>query len=130
MGSTDVQKTRNFALVGHSGDGKTSLGESLLHLAGASPDLGRVDQGSSLLNHLPEEKDGHTHSITSHIFSFEHAGHRLNLVDTPGDPNFQGDGQIALQAPSTACYWGNVNARSPGISPPTVTAKYCWPSSR
>ena len=88
---------RNFALVGHSGDGKTSLGEALLHKAGATKAAGDVTQGTSLLNYLPEEKEGgHTHTVTSSLYTFEHEDNEFTLVDTPGDPNFQGDGQIAL----------------------------------
>lgn len=40
MGNAEVGSTRNFALVGHSGDGKTSLGEAILHRAGALQTLG------------------------------------------------------------------------------------------
>jgi len=99
MQNVQVDHTRNFALIGHSGDGKTSLGEAILHRAGATPELGRVDDGSSVLNHLPEERTGHhTASITSHIFGFDWNDHHLTLVDTPGDPNFAGDGEVALQA--------------------------------
>jgi elongation factor G len=93
-----IENTRNFALIGHSGDGKTTLGESLIHCAGATAIAGRVDDDTSILNYLPEEKLGHTASITSHVFGFDHSEHHLTLVDTPGDPNFQGDGKIALQA--------------------------------
>ncbi|MGH0035249.1 MAG: elongation factor G [Myxococcota bacterium] len=98
MQKVEIPKTRNFALIGHAGDGKTSLGDALLHRAGAVSDLGRVDDGSSALNTLPEERDGHTSSVTSHVFSFAHDGHALTLVDTPGDSNYQGDGLVALQA--------------------------------
>jgi len=94
---TDVADIRNFALIGHSHDGKTSLAEALLHAAGATHELGSVDAGTSHLDALPEEKDGHNrHTVSSSIFSFEHDGKSLTLVDTPGDPNFQGDGQIVL----------------------------------
>jgi len=94
---TDVADIRNFALIGHSHDGKTSLAEALLHAAGATHEIGRVDEGTSHLDTLPEEKEGHNrHTISSAVFGFEHEGKRLTLVDTPGDPNFQGDGQIAL----------------------------------
>ena len=94
---------RNFALVGHSGDGKTSLGEAILHKAGATTTAGDVTQGTSVLNYMPEEKDGgHTTTVRSSIFTFDHAGNQLTLVDTPGDPNFQGDGLIALQALDSA----------------------------
>ena len=94
-----MQATRNFALIGHSGDGKTSLGEAILHKAGATPAAGDVTGGTSVLNHLPEEKEGgHTATISSAIYSFDHDEVQLTLVDTPGDPNFQPDGLIALQA--------------------------------
>ncbi len=89
--------TRNFALVGHSGDGKTSLGEALLHVAGATHTLGKVNDGTSTLNHLPEEKERHT-TISSSIYGFDWSGQHLTLVDTPGDSNFQADGRIALAA--------------------------------
>jgi len=97
--NVQVGQTRSFALIGHAGDGKTSLGESLLHVAGATSELGRVEDGSSVLNSLPEENDGHhTHSVTSHLFAFDWHDSHFTLVDTPGDPNFVGDGELALQA--------------------------------
>jgi elongation factor G len=89
--------THNFALVGHSGDGKTSLGEALLHQVGATQALGSVTAGTSVLNFLPEERERHT-TITSAIFSFDAGGRHYTLVDAPGDSNFQADGQVALQA--------------------------------
>ncbi len=99
MKNVQVDHTRNFAIIGHSGDGKTSLGEAILHRAGATSELGRVDQGTSVLNYMPEEKSGHhTASITSHVYAFDWRDHHLTLVDTPGDPNFAGDGELALQA--------------------------------
>jgi len=98
MKNVAVSNTRNFALVGHAGDGKTSLGEAILHRAGATPILGRVDDGSSSLNFLPEERDGHTATISSHIHAFDWSDHHFTLVDTPGDTNYQGDSRIAIQA--------------------------------
>jgi elongation factor G len=97
MQDADVRDSRSFALIGHSGDGKTSLGEALLHAAGATRELGSVDKGTSVLDHLPEERERKA-SISSSLYAFEHAGHRWTLCDTPGDPNFLGDGQIALRA--------------------------------
>jgi elongation factor G len=97
MTAEDVTTRRSFALIGHAGDGKTSVAEALLHAAGATPALGRVDDGSSTLDHWPEEKE-RRHTLSSHVFSFDHAGHAITLVDTPGDANFQGEGQICLAA--------------------------------
>lgn len=101
MSDVSVRDTRNLALVGHSGDGKTSLGEALLHVSGARAELGRVDDGSSVLNHLPEEKEKRA-TITSSVYSFDWQGLQLTLVDTPGDSNFQADGRIALSALDSA----------------------------
>ena len=98
MQNVEIQKTRNLALIGHAGDGKTSLGEAILHAAAAVPTLGKVDDGTSVLNYLPEEKDGHIASISAHVYAFDWNDHHLTIVDTPGDRNFQGDGLVALQA--------------------------------
>ncbi len=95
MKNVKVSDTHNFALVGHAGDGKTSLGEAILHAAGVTPTLGKVSDGSSQLNYLPEEKERQT-TISSSIYSFDWTGKHLTLVDTPGDSNFQADGRIAL----------------------------------
>jgi elongation factor G len=97
MRNVKVSDTHNFALVGHSGDGKTSLGEALLHVAGATHALGSVSDGTSVLNYLPEEKERQT-TISSSVYAFDWNGKHLTLVDTPGDSNFQADGRIALQA--------------------------------
>ena len=85
MQNVDVVHTRNFALIGHAGDGKTSLGEALLHKAGAVHELGSVDAGTSVLNYLPEEKDGHIASVSCHLYAFDFDDHHFTLVDTPGD---------------------------------------------
>ena len=97
MKNIKVNDTRNFALIGHARDGKTSLGEAILFASGATKALGSVSEGSSSLNYLPEEKV-HESSITSAVYSFDTGGKHFSLIDTPGDSNFQADGQIALNA--------------------------------
>jgi elongation factor G len=97
MQGPSANDTRNFALIGHSGDGKTSLGEAILHATGEKNTLGKVDDGTSSLDTLPEEKKRQT-TISSSIYGFDGSGKRITLVDTPGDANFQADGQIALHA--------------------------------
>ena len=97
MKDVDVRHTRNFALIGHAHDGKTSLGEALLHEAGATPSPGRVDDGTSVLDFQPEERERHA-SLQTSVFAYDTRGHHLTLVDTPGDPNFAADGEIALAA--------------------------------
>jgi elongation factor G len=96
MKNVKVGDTHSFALLGHSGDGKTSLGEAILHVAGATLELGSVVEGTSVLNSLPEEKERHT-TIATSFYAFDTNGKHVTLVDTPGDSNFQADGRIALQ---------------------------------
>ncbi|HKE12040.1 MAG TPA: elongation factor G [Myxococcota bacterium] len=97
MKDVGVRDTRNFALIGHAGDGKTSLGEALLHRAGVTKELGSVDKGTSVLSPLPEEKERH-HTLSSHFYAFDWQGKHITLIDTPGDPNFLADGEIELPA--------------------------------
>ena len=96
MKDVKVSDTHNYALVGHAGDGKTSLGEAILHAVGATRELGSVEAGSSVLNHLPEEKERKS-TLSSSVFSYDAGGKHFTLVDTPGDSNFQAEGQILLQ---------------------------------
>ena len=97
MKNVKVSDTHSFALIGHSGDGKTSLGEAVLHTAGATTSLGSVSEGTSHLNNHPEEKERQT-TISSSVFGFDWSGKHLTLVDTPGESNFQADGRIAMHA--------------------------------
>lgn len=98
MKDVPVAATRNFALAGHSGDGKTSLAEAILFRAGAIAALGSVPAGSAALTTLPEEKERQGATISTSVYGFDHGGRHLTLVDTPGDPNFQSDGVLALHA--------------------------------
>ncbi|HEC99975.1 MAG TPA: hypothetical protein ENN18_06310, partial [Proteobacteria bacterium] len=50
-----LDKVRNIALIAHSGAGKTSLTEAMLFAAGRTNRLGRVDDGTSILDYEPEE---------------------------------------------------------------------------
>jgi len=97
MKNIKVNDTRNFALIGHAADGKTTTGEAILFHCGATSSLGSVSAGNSTLNYLPEEQERES-TITSGVFAFDHGGKHYTLVDTPGDSNFQADGQIALRA--------------------------------
>ena len=97
MKDVKVNDTHCFALIGHTSDGKTSLGEAILHHAGATTSLGIVTEGTAHLSTLPEEKERQS-TLTSSTFGFEWSGKHITLVDTPGDSNFQADGRIALCA--------------------------------
>src|SRR5512146_2804228 len=86
---------RNLVLIGHSGCGKTSLAEALLFTAGATSRLGRVDDGSSVLDFEPEEIKRKI-TISSAFHHYQWKKFTVYLADTPGDDNFLADSRAAL----------------------------------
>ena len=88
---------RNFALIGHGGDGKTTLADSLIMAAGVTTRLGSVEDGSSYMNWLPEEKARRV-SISASLCTFEHDRNSFCVIDAPGDANFAGELTATLNA--------------------------------
>lgn len=99
MANTD--DIRNIVLLGHGGSGKTSLAEAMLHKTGATNRLGSVDDKTSICDYYDEEKE-HQHSIQSAIVNIQHAGKLINLIDTPGYPDFIGPSIKSIPAAETA----------------------------
>ena len=97
MSAIDASKTRTFALIGHAGDGKTTLADSIVMAAGVTNRLGSVDQGTSFMNYLPEERTRRL-SISTSVCSFERDGFAVTVLDAPGDANFAGELRGALAA--------------------------------
>jgi len=87
---------RNIALVAPHGTGKTSLAEGILFLNGATDKLGKVDDGTSVLDYENEEKHRNM-SINSHIAFYETKDSLVNLIDTPGFLNFLYETESALK---------------------------------
>jgi elongation factor G len=96
-----TQDIRTIALVGHSGSGKTSLTEALLYAAGATASQGSVERGNTVADYDPLEKSHH-HSLKLAVVNFEHKGAHVNLLDTPGYPDFVGQALTGLPAVETA----------------------------
>jgi elongation factor G len=95
-----TEQIRNIALVGHSGAGKTTLCEALLQAGGTIQTAGSVERGTTVSDFDPMEKE-RGHSINSTITSIDHAGTHINLIDTPGYPDFRGPTLSALGAVET-----------------------------
>ncbi|MDQ6691321.1 MAG: GTP-binding protein, partial [Candidatus Dormibacteraeota bacterium] len=102
-------KIRNIAIVGHSHDGKTTLAEACLHATGAVPRLGSTEAGTATLDFEPEEIRRHM-SIGLGVASVEHAGHKVNLIDTPGFFDFAGQVWSGLRAAEGALLVVSANA--------------------
>lgn len=102
----DTTTIRNVALVGHSGAGKTTLAEALLHRAGVVPRLGRVEEGTTVCDTEPEEiKRGISLSPAVAPFSWQAPDGReylINLIDTPGYADFAAGVDAALSVADLA----------------------------
>lgn len=87
---------RNIGTFGHGGEGKTSLVEAILFDTGENTRLGRVDDGSSLMDFEPEEINRKI-SISASLAHFEWDKHRFNLIDTPGYANFIAEAKASMR---------------------------------
>lgn len=92
---------RNIVLLGHGGCGKTSVAEAILHKCGATNRLGSVDEGTALCDYYDEEKS-YKHSIHSAVVHADYKGKLINVIDTPGYPDFIGPAIKAMPAADTA----------------------------
>ncbi len=91
---------RNIALAGHGSDGKTSLAEAMLYIAGATDRLGSVADGNSVCDFDPEETKRHI-SVSSAVAKFEYDGVKVNVLDTPGLFDFAGGLYEGVRAADT-----------------------------
>jgi ribosomal protection tetracycline resistance protein len=82
-----LRRTLNLGILAHVDAGKTTLTERLLHAAGVIDEIGSVDTGTTQTDSLPlEQQRGIT--IKSAVVSFEIDDVVVNLIDTPGHPDF------------------------------------------
>ncbi len=107
--SYSTENIRNIAITGHSGSGKTTLVEALLQGAGAINQKGSVARGTTVCDFDPQEKT-HQHSLDSAIASLDYRGSHVNLIDTPGYPDFIGRALSVLPAVETCAVVVNAQA--------------------
>ncbi len=91
---------RNIVLTGHGGCGKTTLVERLLFGAGQTTRMGTVEEGNTVSDWTDEEKL-HKHSLQPTLVHFDHDGHYVNVIDTPGLADFLGHAVACFPAVET-----------------------------
>ena len=92
---------RNVVLLGHAGAGKTSLAEAILHKTAVTTRLGSIDDKTSILDADDEEKE-RGHSVDTGLCHAPYKGKEINLIDTPGYPDFFGSAVTGLAGAETA----------------------------
>ena len=97
MAAAELEKLRNVGILGQGGSGKTSLGEAMLFGAGATQRLGKVLDGTSVLDHEPEEIKHHV-SISTAFHSLSWKKFAATLIDMPGYAAFLADSMNCMRA--------------------------------
>lgn len=91
---------RNLALVGHAGCGKTTLVETLLERAGVIGSAGSVERGQTICDYTDEEHE-HGQSLYASVVHMDVQDKHINLIDTPGSPDFTGQAVSVFPAVET-----------------------------
>lgn len=118
-----TDKLRNIALVGHQGSGKTSLVESLLFNTGAINRLGKVEDQNTVSDWDDDER-ARGMSISTSLVSLEFNDHKINVLDTPGFTDFQGEMKNAIRVADA------VIVVVDAVSGPEVGTELVWDYAR
>jgi elongation factor G len=123
MTLADPAKIRNVVVVGHRGAGKTSLIEGLLFSSGAKNRLGTVADGTTTMDHDDDEIKRQM-TISAGLAHIDWAGHKLNVIDTPGEASFINEALGALPVVETALVVVN------GVTKVEVQTERLWKRAR
>ena len=93
---------RNIALLGHGGEGKTTLTEAMLYAAGITDRQGKVEDGTTMTDFEPEEIRRKC-SISAACAPIDWNGKMLNIIDVPGYFDFVAEQVGPLRVVETAC---------------------------
>lgn len=97
MKEYSMKKLRNIMLMGSSGSGKTTLAEQIFYLSKSTNRLGKIDEGNTVMDFDPEET-AKKMSLGLSVGYANYNDHKINILDTPGYPDFVGDAVVALPA--------------------------------
>lgn len=103
MTLSNANQIRNVALVGHQGSGKTALSEAMLHVSGTIPRAGSVTEGTTKSDHHESEKERQM-SIFATLLHAYWNDTKINILDTPGYPDFVSEVIASMRVADTALY--------------------------
>jgi len=96
-----AENIRNVALISHVGAGKTSLLDAALYDTGAVTRQGKVDEGSSVADHDPDELKRRM-TLNAKVLPVEWKNSKINFIDTPGYADFVGEVKAGLRVADAA----------------------------
>lgn len=96
MTENPLERYRNIGIIAHIDAGKTTTTERILFYAGKTYRLGNVDDGTTVTDWMPEERERGI-TIVSAAVTAEWKGYRINLIDTPGHIDFTAEVQRSLR---------------------------------
>ncbi len=92
----EMQKIRNIGIIAHIDAGKTTVTERVLFYSGLTHRLGSVDDGTTVTDFMPQERERGI-TIQSAAITSTWRDHQINIIDTPGHIDFTAEVQRSLR---------------------------------